>query len=232
MVLLSQLIMGIAHGQDRRPFENTGMFFPAEMDTGRWQMSAGFITITTPEDITEEVRVRAPAGDLHALYKLGSGFYLDGRMLIQFVQNHLSVGARWVAPLNDHLHVGIGDDVAYWRGHLDVGGFDTKASGWLNYPSLSLGFRSGRDLLFTLKAELIITTSRAAVIEGNKMEYDVDLLSGPQISLYMEQPFYKKKYLTLGFTMAYADFMWATWPLFETFDRALPYPQITTSFIL
>jgi len=46
------------------------------------------------------VRVRIPAIDAHALRRLYKGFYLDGRALVQIVQNHYSIGARWAAPLN------------------------------------------------------------------------------------------------------------------------------------
>lgn len=231
------LLVGIAlspgtQAQVTAPANNVGMFFPSRMEQDKWRLSIGFLSFTTPQDITEEVRVRVPAVDLHALKSLSKGFYLDGRLLIQGVQNHLSLGVRWATPLNDRFTFSLGDDVAYWRGHLPIQGFDCRASGWMNYPSISLGFRSRRDLLFTAKAEMLITTNHASIIEGKVREYDTDLVSGSAFSLYMEQPFFKKTSITLGFTLAYTDFMWATWSLFETFDRNLLYPQITTSLIL
>jgi hypothetical protein len=218
--------------QDTAVVHNMGMFFPSPMENDRWNLSLGFVTYTTPEDLTEEVRVRVPAGDLHILRRLPHGFYLDARLLFQVVQNHLSLGARWATPLNDKFTFSLGDDVAYWRGNLPIQGFDCKASGWMNYPSLSLGYRSRRDLLFTAKAEMLITTNYSFIIEGNAREHDTDLVSGSAFSLFIEQPFFKKTYVTLGFTLAYTDFLWTTWSLFDSFDRNLLFPQITTALIL
>lgn len=211
---------------------NMGMFFPSPTALNPWNYSLGFHTITTPEDLTEEVRVRVPALDAHVLRRVYKGFYLDGRLLAQGVQNHLSVGGRWAHRLNDQFSFSLGDDVAYWRGSLPIQGFDCNARGWMNYPSISLGLRSRRDLLFTLKAEMLITTNYTFTIEGKARAYDTDLVSGSAFSLYMEQPFFKRSYITLGFTLAYTDFFWATWSLFESFDRNLLYPQITTCLVL
>lgn len=212
---------------------NMGMFFPGTMPEPRnWNLSAGIMTFTTPQDITEEVRVRVPAGDAHVLRRLCKGFYLDGRLLFQVVQNHLSIGPHWATRLDSKWYFGLGDDVAYWRGNLPVQGFDCTGSGWMNYPSISIGYRSRRDLLFTLKAEMLITTFRSFIIEGNARDLNTDRVSGSMYSLYMEQPFFKKTYITLGFSLAYTNFLWATWSLFPTFDRNLLYPQITTGLIL
>jgi hypothetical protein len=217
--------------QDTTAVRNPGLFFPGSMEAGHWNLSLGIHTFTTPEDLTEEVRVRVPAVDAHVLRHLYKGFYLDGRLLVQVVQNHLSIGARWAVPLNDKFTFSLGDDVAYWRGNLPIQGFDCKGRGWMNYPSVSLGFRSRHDLLFTAKAEMLITTNYAFTIEGKSVEYDTDVVSGSAYSLYMEQPFFKKTYITLGFTLAYTDFLWATWSLFDTFERNLLYPQITTALV-
>jgi hypothetical protein len=211
---------------------NLGMFFPAAMERSDWNLSIGFVTFTTPEDVTEEVRVRVPAGDVHALRRLYKGFYLDGRALVQIVQNHYSIGARWATPLNDRFTFGIGDDVAFWHGHLPIQDFDCSSRGWMNYPSISIGFRSRRDLLFTLKAELLVTTKRSVNIEGRLREYNATIVNGSMYSLYMEQPFFKKTYVTLGLSLAYTSFLWSTWSLFPVFDRNLFYPQFTTALIL
>jgi hypothetical protein len=227
--LLACLASSAQSGDERY---NLGMFFPGVMEHGDRNISIGFVTFTTPEDITEEVRVRVPAGDAHALQHLYKGFYLDGRVLFQIVQNHYSLGARWATELNDRFSLSLGDDVAFWHGHLPIQDFDCSSNGWMNYPSISIGFRSRRDLLFTLKAELLITTTRSVNIEGRKRAYDTDLVNGAMYSLYIEQPFFKRTYVTLGFSLAYTNFLWATWSLFPTFERNLFYPQFTTALIL
>ena len=209
-----------------------GMFFPHRTLVRQWDLSLGFLTYTTPEALTEEVSVRAPAGDAHAIYRLPYGFSLEGRLLFQVVQNQLALGARWAVPLNGVFTFGLGDDQAYWRGKLPVQGFNAQGSGWLNYPNISIGFRSRRDLLFTLKAEGLVTTDRAYIIEGKANSFDVDRFSGYAFSLYMEQPFFKRTGVVLGFTLANTKFLWATWSLFQSFDRPVLYPEITVSLIL
>jgi hypothetical protein len=233
LVLVLIALMPLGSGaQDTSSVHNLGMFFPDPRDNDKWNLSIGIVTFTTPEDISEEVRVRIPAGDVHVLRHLYKGFYLDGRLLVQGVQNHLSLGARWATRLSDKFTFSIGDDVAYWRGNLPVQGFDSKARGWLNYPSLSFGYRSKRDLLFTVQARMLITTNYELIVGDRKRSYNTDRVSGSAWSLYVEQPFFKRSYITLGFTLAYTNFLWATWSLFETFDRNLLYPQITTALIL
>jgi hypothetical protein len=211
---------------------SVGIFFPSPAVQPPWSFSIGIHTFTTPQDLTEEVRVRIPALDLHALRRLPAGFSVDARLLAQVLQNHLGFGVEWAAQLSDKFTFGAGDELAYWRGNMPIQGFDAKAHGWMNYPSVSLGFRSRRDLLFTAKGELLITMKKSFTIEGNPNTMETDRLSGYAFSLFMEQPFFKRTQITLGFTLAYAKFMWATWSLFQTFDRALLYPQITTALLL
>lgn len=227
-------IAGVSSGaaQDSLTMRSGGMFFPHRSVEQRWDLSLGFVTFTTPEDLTEEVRVRVPAGDVHAVYRLSAGFSLEGRLLFQVVQNHLALGARWAVPLNARFSFGLGDDQAYWLGQLPVQGFNAQSSGWMNYPSVSLGFRSRGDLLFTLKAEGLISTARGYTIDGKLQNYDVDRFSGYAFSLYMEQPFFKRNGVVLGFTLTSTKFLWATWSLFQSFDRHVLYPQVTVSLIL
>ena len=208
------------------------IFFPSPMYDRHWQQSVGFMSTSTPEDITEEVRVRAPAGDWHVLRKINSNFHLEGRLLFQFVQNHVNVGFRYARKLGYHTFLSAGDDVGYWFGKLTVGGFDSKGKGWSNYPNLSFGYRTNSDLLFTLKAEAIINTYFSFENGGYEISREANFLNGYSYTLALEQPFYHKRHLTLAFTALYTDFYWMMWSLFETFDRKIFYPQITVGFIL
>lgn len=208
------------------------ILFPSPMYDKKWQFSIGFISTTTPEDITEEARVRAPAGDWHILRKLNNHFNLEARVLFQIVQNHFSLGFKYSTKLNKHIYFSAGDDVAFWFGKLEVAGFDSKGSGWMNYPNVSLGFRTGNDLLFTFKAEALINTTYKFSNGGYEVSKDANLLNGFGYTFALEQPFYNKKHLTLAFTALYTDFHWQMWSLFETFERKIFYPQITVGFII
>ena len=233
ILLFALLAFGQVSAQDTLPEKRLPcILFPSPMYDHNWQFSIGFSSTTMPEDITEEARVRAPAGDWRILRKLGSHFHLDGRVLFQVVQNHLAAGLRWSTKLNKHFYVSAGDDMAFWFGKLEVAGFDSKGSGWMNYPNVSVGYRTKSDLLFTLKAEAMINTTYTFTNGGYEISKDQNFFNGFAYTVALEQPFYHRKHLSLSFTAMYADFFWETWSLFETFDRKIFYPQITVGFII
>ena len=64
------------------------IFFPSPLIGKAWHSSIGFTLTEMPVDITEEAQFRAPAIDFHVLRRLGKGYYLDGRINSQIVQNH------------------------------------------------------------------------------------------------------------------------------------------------
>ena len=206
------------------------LFFPSPLQERSWIVSLGFTLTTPPRDLTEELAVRAPAFDAHALYGLPENFYLDGRVISQFVQNHFSLGAKW-AYGNDRWSFALGYDVAWWFGFLTVGGFDSKARGWENYPNLTVGYALD-DVLLSLKGELILITSYSSYNGENEVSSDQGKFSGAAISFVIEQPAWKNTHVTLGFRAIYAKFYWMTWALFSTFDRYLFYPELTFGFIL
>ncbi len=198
----------------------------------KWRSSIGFNLLTTPEDITEEIRIRVPTLDLHILRKLTKQLHLDGRLYFQALQNHLSLGVHWVAPLGDNLYFSAGNDVGYWFGILKISGFDSKAHGWLTYPNMSLGYRTKKNLLITAKAQVSLNCYYKAA--NGEQVYSTDSwdYNGETFTIAIEQPFYNKKHLTLAFSAINNNFYWQTWSLFYKTDRKIFYPQITVGFIL
>jgi hypothetical protein len=206
------------------------IYYPAVPAEKQWQVSVGFVQVTPPKELTEEAWVRAPAFDAHALYGLSPEFALDGRLLSQFVQNHLSVGGRWAHSMGNFA-VGAGYDVAYWFGFLNVGGFDSKAHGWMNYPSVTVGYKLG-DVRLIGKGEAWLDLYHKTSVGDNEVATDGNKLVGASFTIAMEQAFYKNTQLTLGFRGTFTKFHWMTWSLFSTFDRYLFYPEIIIGFIL
>jgi hypothetical protein len=206
------------------------IYYPAYPAEKQWQVSVGLIQVTPPKEITEEAWVRAPAFDLHTLYGLPSNFALDGRVLSQILQNHLSVGGRWSYPVGKWAF-GAGYDVAYWFGYLNVATFDSKAHGWVNYPSVSVGYNLG-DVRLIGKAEAILDLYHKIMIGDNAVATDENKLVGGSFTFALEQAFWKNTNLTLGLRATYTKFHWMTWALFSTFDQYLFYPEIIIGFIL
>ena len=206
--------------------------FPSPMKKVNWRSSIGFSFLTTPEDITEEVRLRVPAGELVVLRKLNENFNLSGRLTFQVLQNHVAIGGRWVHKLSEKIYVSAGDEIGYWFGFLPVAGFDSKAHGWMNYINVSVGLRLKQDLWLTFKSESSLNLAFKASNGENVISSDENLYNGEAFTIALEQPFFHKKHMTLSVTGYYNYFQWQTWSLFYLLDRKIFYPQIKLGFIL
>ena len=206
--------------------------FPLPMKSAKWRSSIGFSFLTTPEDITEEVRLRVPAGEYTVLRKLNERFNLSGKLTFQVLQNHLALGGRWVHKQSDVVYFSVGDELGYWFGFLPVDGFDSKAHGWMNYFNVSVGFRLEKDLWLTLKAETSQNLFFKASNGENVVSNEKNVYNGEAFTISLEQPFFHKKHMTLSLTGYYNYFQWQTWSLFYMVDRKIFYPQIKLGFIL
>jgi hypothetical protein len=206
------------------------LYFPMPVPERAWWQSVGFTAVAPPVEITEELQVRWPAFDYHTLYGLPSGFALEGRAAVQVLQNRFAVGPRWSSAVGP-ISFSVGYDLAYWFGFLNVAGYDSKAHGWQGTPNVSFGYRIG-DVATTVKVELLMDHSVSTYQADLEVSSNSKAASGWAFTLALEQPFYKDKYLMLGFRAMYTKFYWETWPLFSTFDRYLFYPEIIVGFIL
>lgn len=229
---LAALLAGIAllcgldsQAQDTSLYKHKSIFFPYPM-TRNWTTSIGFTNTTMPYDVTEEAHFRIPAIDFHVIRRLGGKFYLDGRVSAQVLQNLVTMGPRWATPLSKRLSLGLGNDIGYWFGIINLQGIKTKGHGFENLPNVSLGLRFNRKVLLTLRADAIMDFGIRTYAADLPATTNYRLFSGSSYSLILEQPFYGSKHLSLGFRAIYTNFFWQTWTLFETFDRNIFYPQI------
>ena len=233
-ILLTGLLF-IASGspaQDTTRVNQPYLFFPYPMGEKKWQISLGYTMTALPEDVTEEVQVRVPVIDIHALRKISKKLYADVRIQTQVVQSLFSAGLRWATVLNDRISLSLGDDISYWHGSLEVASFNTNASGWQNFPNASLGYRFNDKVLMTLKGEALLNLNSKTTIAKEIVETKGYEFSGWAGSIILEQPLGKKSHIITGFRAQYTNFFWQTWPLFETFDRRIFYPELIVSFIL
>ena len=214
-----------AHAQDTATHHLKGVFFPYPMDRP-WKASIGFTNTTMPYDITEEVHYRIPALDVHILKKLSPSFYADIRGSVQVLQNLFSIGPRWTKKLSERYSIGIGNDVGVWFGNVNVQEIKTRGHGFQDNPNFSIGRRFNKKVLLTFRADALLDFGIKTYAVDTELKTQRRTLSGFSYAIIMEQPFYGKKALTLGFRALYTDFFWQTWTLFETFDRNIFYPQI------
>jgi hypothetical protein len=207
------------------------IFFPHPMNRSS-QTSIGFTSTTMNRAITEEAHFRLPAIDLHVLKKIGGGFYLDTRLRAQVLQNLITLGPRWATPISKRLSVGLGNDIGYWFGRINIAGIRTRGHGIQNSPNASLGYRFDKQILLTLKAEALMNFGVKTQAGETEVESKYRFNSGSAYSIILEQPFAGNKSMTLGFRAIYTDYLWQTWTLFENYDRKLFFPQIIVGLIL
>ena len=229
--LLTVVLCTQVFAQDAPINRQKRIFFPHPM-TRPWQVSIGINSTTMPLEITEEAHFRVPALDLHLLRKLTKNFHLDARLNSQILQNLVTLGPRWTTSLSKRLCLGLGDDVGYWFGRINIAGIRTRGSGYQNYPNLSLGYHFNKRILLTLRAESIMNFGVQTYAGETPVESKYRLFSGSAYSVILEQPFAGSKSMTLGLRAIYTDYYWQTWTLFENYDRKLFFPQIIVGLIL
>lgn len=227
------LLASPSHAQDSAfRAKHRAIFFPYPMYEEKWRTSLGFSFLTTPQDITEEVRLRIPCGEFVAIRKITENVQAQTRVSFQFLQNHIAAGIHYARPISKRFYWSAGNDIGFWFGFLKVQGFDSKASGWLTYPSVSIGWMTRKDLLISLKAQLSFNLYYEALNGENKFISNQRYYNGEAFTLSIEQPFYQRKHLTLAFSAISNNFYWQTWSLFYKTNRKVFYPQITVGFIL
>ena len=231
LLLISFFFCLLIFGQDVPIEGQKRIYFPYPMDRN-WQVSLGFTATTIPRDITEEAHFRYPTGDIHVIKKMGKTMYADARVKFQVIQNLISLGPRVPFKLSDRFSMSLGNDLAFWFGHINIANLRTKGYGFQNYPNISLGYRFNKKILLTLKAESIMNFGIKTQVAETPVSSDYRLFSGSSYSLILEQPFAGSKSMSLGFRAMYTDYFWQTWTLFENYDRNLFFPQILVGLIL
>jgi hypothetical protein len=206
--------------------------FPFPLTKGVKRSTLGVTFVTTPSDITEEVRLRVPAGDYHLLYGLTDDLALTGRFTFQFLQNNLSVGLRRSFPIGGRFYGSVGADVGGWFGVLQLSAFNNRGVGLQGVPNVAIGFRSSRDLLVTLRGEADLSFFYRSRVGQTVVERGSILYNGVGATATLEQTFFGRRHVALGFRALYTDFHWQFWALYDTFDRKIFYPEAFVGFFL
>jgi hypothetical protein len=206
-------------------------WFPYPLNA-KSRTSIGITSTTMPNEITEEVHFRVPAGDLHVMKKLSGKLDLDARLIFQVFQNMLTIGPRWSTALSDRISMSIGDDLGVWFGVVKIQNIDTKGYGFQNYPHISFGYRFNKQILLTLRADQVMSFGVKTKAGNTDVASNYRLFSGSAYTVVVEQPFSGKTSMTLGFRAIYTDYYWQTWTLFENYKRNLLFPQFIVGLIL
>jgi len=175
--------------------------YPRILTPGKVKMSLELSFARLPEDILLEFsQIRAPLFSFDIYYGLPYDFQLEGKWATVLIfTNQFQVGAKWAHEW-DRFHLSVGDDIAYVTGHLDQGAvktFDNSIKAWFNYPNLAVGYAFDKFAV-TLRGELNIGTSIRAFSDEIELSTDGDFFNGGAVAIYVEQPFYKEHFISVG----------------------------------
>ncbi|CCH00822.1 hypothetical protein FAES_2813 [Fibrella aestuarina BUZ 2] len=209
-----------------------GIYFPQAPLPGQWRQSVGITLTPAPPELTEELRISIPALDIQVQRGLSQRLYATGRLQTQFVQTSGTLGLRYALPLSKRLFLAVGDELNGWHGFLKISDvFNSQAAGLLMMPNLSVGFRPASDLQYTLKVEAILGFYYGSSVGGLRVSQRSRERDGFAVTFMLEQPYYHKRHISMGFRGAYTRYNWQFWALYSTFDKPLFYPELIFNFI-
>ena len=206
--------------------------FPYPLTKGLNRATLGVTFTTSPRDITEEMQVSIPAGDLIVLRGLTNNLALTGRFTFQFLQNNASVGLRYSMPVKGRFYASAGADVGVWFGSLKIAQFNNNGFGAQAVPNLAIGFRSSRELLVTLRTEMDLGLYYRSKVGKTVSDRSQFVVNGYGATVTLEQAFYGRRHVAVGFRALYTNFNWQFWSLYDTFDRNIFYPEAFIGFFL
>lgn len=215
--------------QSRFDISSNSIFYPHRYQPHNLKMEVALSQVKLPFDWLETA-AQVPLFHFHANYALTKSFTLDGRISTLYVANQITLGPRWHHQIND-FSFNIGYDFAYAFGSLNVEGFDSSVSTWINYPNASVGFKIN-DIAFTLKGELNIVTSNESRQGDIIISRDKNFYNGFTIGIYMEQRLWKDHVFIIGFKNSSARYHFMAWPAFSTFNRLYNIPEVYLGLIL
>jgi len=209
--------------------------YPRVLVPGKVKMSLELTFARLPEDILLEFsQIRAPLFAFDIYYGLPADFQLEGKWsTVLIFTNQFQLGAKWVREW-DRFHLSVGDDIAYVTGHLDQGAvktFDNSIKAWFNYPNVAVGY-AFEKFAVTLRGELNIGTSIRAFSDEIELTSDDNFLNGGAVAVYVEQPFYKEHFISVGFKANFIKFYYPSWPMFPTYDKIYFIPEVSFGFNL
>jgi len=225
------VLFSFSPGLAQKKFDiaSASIYYPRSLKPGYFKSEFALSQVKLPFDWLE-TSIQAPLLHYHAIFGLPRNFSLNGRFSTLYVANQISLEPRWGKQF-DKFSFNAGVDISYALGFLNVSGFDSSASTWLNSPNLSLGYKT-KDFTFTIKAELSRVTSTSSRQGNNEVVRDRDFFDGYTFAIYVEQRLWKDHVFVLGFKNTHAKYHFMGWPAFSTFNRFYNIPEFYMGLVL
>ncbi len=206
------------------------VYFPKAIPAWDISHTAGISLAILPRAIVEEEIRQVPVLDYQLRLGLPYNFSINTRVSAVYIANQASIGLQWSYSYDD-FSFSIGDNTAYWYGFADIDGFDIVATGWMNYPFISIG-ADLEEVYLTIKAEMLIITNQNTSVGETSLYNQRNKMAGYAVSFAIEQPFWKDNDFLLAVRLNYATFMYQSWLAVSTSDNKRMFPEFIIGFIL
>jgi hypothetical protein len=209
--------------------KKNALILPHVYGTMETKTSVSISYVRLPEDWIE-TSVDAPLIQLSNKIGFPGGFTLESSLQSIYIANQFRFGPRWNVEIGK-FSCAAGVDAGLLFGKMNISGFNNKASGWMMYPVVSLGYRTDQ-LAFTLSAER--STIQSLTLSSGSVETSdfKNFKSGQTISIYLEQRLWRNHVMILGLVNNFQKFYFPAWPAFSAFNKRYYIPQMYLGLVL
>lgn len=192
--------------------------------------AVGLSLTVLPQPLTEYPSP-APMLDIRWRLAVPMGLQAYGRLGSNIATSLAQAGLSYSRDLGP-ASFGMGYSVAYVYGNLTfIDGFNTTQHRWINYPMVQASLELDKVLL-SGRFELEVTTALESRIETQVVNSAGSKITGAQLTVALEQPFWKNTHVILGVTLAYSSNPYQAWFLYNTFSDRLFSSELFIGFIL
>ncbi|MFA6541078.1 MAG: hypothetical protein WCT99_05690 [Bacteroidota bacterium] len=225
LLCLASISVSSAQGIKESPF----IAFPKPYESGMMHYSVGAALTLLPRQIVEEEIRQLPMVTVALRYGLPENFSVTAQLSTVYITNVVSAGAQWSMQTGNAAFA-LADEFSYWFGVADMDGFDTKAMGLINRPSISAGIQIDDDKV-TVRSELLVMISQHTYFGSASVGRVKPEIVGVVTSLCLEQEILKSTSMSFALRANYALPNYQLWLAFSVQDRWLMYPEIQLSFL-
>ena len=212
----------VSQPADTFDIRDASFLLPQPLPKGNYSSALYFLNVVIPSDWTHDI-IKAPMFCYAAKYTITNTLNLQGSLSTLFVSNRINLGPFWNYS-TQHVHFGIGYQVAFNYGILNEFGFHTTLTGWEQQPSATIGY-SFQTMAVTLRGDLYWTNSMYVSEGDNTIPYTDGFLNGYSVSLNLEQRLWKNRVMSFGIKWNYLKYHILAWPAFPVNQYRYDVPE-------
>ncbi|MCL5991180.1 MAG: hypothetical protein M1419_03650 [Bacteroidetes bacterium] len=203
-------------------------FYPKPIPEFSLKSSIGVTVGKLPKFIVDDQINQIPMLFFYGRFGLPLNISANAGINTNVLTNHFSAGASWHFDIGK-LSFSIGDNMAFWYGFAYFDYFNSKIYGWINYPSVAIGFNFG-ELRATLKNEAAYMLHLTKSIGNIAVQTQKDRVINISSSLILEQPLWDENIFALGIKFNYTRYFYQSWLAYTTNQVWLIIPEFMVGY--